>query len=121
MKLNGDLDAEGLPVVLLRVRGPFGSRELQVNVDTCFGSTLSVPESVAKGLGLPTAGRIPIADARGSVRIEVTCDCQIMWDGSWRDLEVVISTGPVSLLGARLMHGHKLTIDYGPARTVEIE
>lgn len=121
MNLNGTLDTEGLPVVSVRVRGPYGSRELRAYVDTCFGSNLSIPDSVVTSLGLPAANRIPLLDAAGGITICSTCLCQIMWDDRWQDLETVVGSDANALIGARPLNGRKLTIDYGAARSVEIE
>src|SRR5688500_8089220 len=121
MILNGALDAEGLPVVAIRIRGPYGSRELNAFVDTCFGSNLSIPGAIVGSLGLPSANRIPLLDASGEITIASTCLCQIMWDDRWQDLEAVVGSEIIALIGARLLHGRKLTVDYGPARSVEIE
>jgi predicted aspartyl protease len=122
MKLSGSLDSKGLPVVPIRIQGPYGRRELRAYVDTCFGGNISIPREVKFSLGLPSVGKISLIDARGGLAPASTAECEVEWDGHWRDAEVVVgSPGSVPLIGARLLHGRKLTVDYGPARSVEIE
>lgn len=119
--ISGSLNAEDLPIVSIRLRGPFGSATIETIVDTGFGGNFTVPITLVHSLGLPRAGVAFHKDVRGSVILSNTYDCQIYWNGDWRDIEAVQSLTGFSLGGSRLMRGHKLIVDYGPARSVEIE
>jgi predicted aspartyl protease len=118
---NGSLDLYGRPLVSLQVRGPFGSRTISVIVDTAFTSNLTIPRSVVVSLGLSYVSVIYSERSDGSYFSAKTCDCQILWEGVWQDLEAVESPNEASLMGARLLHRRRLHVDYGPAQSVEIE
>ena len=119
--ITGDLDSYGRPVVTFQIRGPFGSATFESIIDTAFASNLSIPGHIVESLALPRVGQVFLQDPQGNVTHSTTHDCQIFWYGKWEDLEAVESQTSVSLTGPRLLHGRKLTVDYGPARSFEVE
>jgi predicted aspartyl protease len=119
--ITGDLDFYCRPVVTFQVRGPFGSATFESIIDTAFASNLTVPAHIVEALALPRVGFVFLEDPQGNVTSSTTHDCQIFWHGGWEDLEAVKSPTSLSLTGPRLLHERKLTVDYGPAQSVEIE
>ena len=119
--ISGQLDIRDRPVVTFQIRGPYGSAAFDSIIDTAFASNLTVPEHIVNALGLPRVGFVFLEDPQGNVTSSTTHDCQLFWHGKWEDLEAVKSPTALSLTGPRLLHGRKLTVDYGPARSVEIE
>jgi predicted aspartyl protease len=119
--ISGNLDSYGRPIVTFRIRGPFGSAAFESIIDTAFSSNLTIPGHIVDALALPKVGLVFLEDPQGNLTNSSTHDCQIFWFGRWVDLEAVKSPTALSLTGPRLLHGRKLTVDYGPARSVEIE
>jgi predicted aspartyl protease len=119
--IKGNLDAHGRPIATFQIRGPFGSASFETIVDTGFSSNLTIPWRIVESLGLPQVGFAFLQDPSGIVVNSTTHDCQLFWDGKWEDLEAVKSPTALSLTGARLLRGRKLTVDYRAARSFEIE
>jgi clan AA aspartic protease len=119
--ISGALDAYSRPIVALQIRGPFGSRTISVIVDTGFTSNLTIPQSVVASLGLSYVSVSYAAQSDGGYVRAKTCDCQLLWEGRRQDLEAVESPNETSLMGARLLKGRRLHVDFGPAQSVEIQ
>lgn len=90
-------------------------------MDTAFAGNLTIPRSAVAALGLSYVSVVYSELSDGSPLSARTCDCQILWDGRWQDLEAVESPNETSLLGTRLLHRRRLHVDYGPAQVVKIE
>jgi predicted aspartyl protease len=88
-------------------------------VDSGFTSSLTLPITVVTALCLArqSGGTALLAD--GSVRQFDIFAAEVMWDGSWRPV-LVSAVGNESLMGMRLMAGHKLLIEINPGGAVEI-
>jgi clan AA aspartic protease len=107
-------------VVRLRLRGPGGAEsDVDAIVDSGFSSSLTLPPAMVATLGLirQSGGSATLAD--GSVRQFDVCGAEVEWDGTWRAV-LVYAVGNESLLGMRLLAGHRLVIDVVPGGVVEI-
>lgn len=118
--IQGLVNVRHEAVVRLRVRGP-GGVETMVDavIDTGFTSSLTFPAKMVAALGLiqQAGGSATLAD--GSVLQFNIYAADVEWDGIWRSV-LVSAVGNESLLGMRLLAGHKLVIDVVPCGLVEI-
>ena len=118
--LQGTLDSWQRPQVTVAVRGPYGTASLDVVIDTAFTGAFSMPDGEIRRLGLHPRGARPLQAADGTVKPVPTFVCEVEWMNGWLSLEVVSSPLPVALIGAGLLRGHELIVNYGPAQSVEI-
>jgi clan AA aspartic protease len=106
--------------VRLRLRGP-ADVEVDVDalVDSGFTSSLALPKATIASLGLVhrRSGKGKLAD--GSIRRFNIFAAELAWDGRWRPV-TVYEAGDQTLLGTRLIVGHRLQMDIVPGGTVEI-
>jgi len=88
-------------------------------VDTGFTSYLTLPVVTVAALSLArhSGGKAVLGD--GSARRFDICSAEVEWGGTWRALLVSV-LGNETLLGMRLLEGHKLVIDVVPGGLVEI-
>lgn len=118
--IRGAVNARHEAVVRLRVRGP-GGRESDVDaiVDSGFTASMTLPMTTVTALGLArqSGGTAVLAD--GSVRQFDIYAAEVAWDGAWRAV-LVSAVGSESLLGMRLMAGHKVVVEVVPGGSVEI-
>lgn len=108
--IQGVVNARYEAVVRLRVRGPGGIKlDVDAIVDSGFTSSLTLPMTAVTALSLArqSGGTALLAD--GSVRQFDIFAAEVMWDESWRSV-LVSAVGNESLMGMRLMAGHKLLI-----------
>ena len=114
------MDVSIKPARGLRVRGP-GGVELVVDVivDSGFTASLTLPMAVVTALALngQSGGTAVLAD--GSVRQFDIFAAEVAWGGTWRAV-LVSAVGNESLLGMRLLAGHKLAVEVVPGGLVEI-
>jgi clan AA aspartic protease len=107
------------PVVSVRlVGGPVGELEVECVVDTGFTGALVLPRTVVEQLGLPVITHEEfrmVGGARDSADIALA---QVHWLGEVRRVDVIVKEA--YLVGAALLAGARLTVDYG-AGTVLIE
>ena len=118
--IRGVVNARYEAVVRLRVRGPGGvESDVEAIVDSGFTSSLTLPMTVVTTLCLArqSGGTAMIAD--GSVRQFDICSAEVEWGGTWRPVLVSV-LGKESLLGMRLLAGHKLVVEVVPGGLVEI-
>jgi clan AA aspartic protease len=118
--IQGVVNARHEAVVRLRVRGPGGiETDVDAIVDTGFTSSLILPAATVAALGLvrQSGGTATLAD--GSVRQFDIYAAEVEWGGVWRTV-LVSAIGNESLLGMRLLAGHKLIIGVVPGGLVEI-
>ncbi len=89
-------------------------------VDTGFIGYLTLPSELISSLRLPFLRRITanLADD-SSIHVSVHV-ATILWDGEIREVEV-LATGRRPLLGALLMDGHELNIQYAEGGLVGLE
>lgn len=118
--IRGAVNARHEAVVRLRVRGP-GGRESDVDAiaDSGFTASMTLPMTTVTALGLArqSGGTAVLAD--GSVRQFDIYAAEVAWDGAWRAV-LVSAVGSESLLGMRLMAGHKVVVEVVPGGSVEI-
>ena len=119
--MRGQVNANGEPLVRLRVRGPADAvQDVDAAVDTGFTSALALPNPivVALGLAVHSAGTAGLAD--GSVHQFDVYAGEIEWDGAWKPV-LVYALGDQGLLGMQLLAGHELRIEVVPGGAVEIK
>jgi clan AA aspartic protease len=118
--ISGIVNSRNEAIIRLRIRGPRGT-ELEIDsiVDTGFTSFLTLPAVTIASLALnrQTAGTSVLAD--GSVREFDIFSGEVLWEGAWRPV-LVSALGNESLLGMRLMLGHKLVVDVVPGGSVGV-
>ena len=118
--IRGVVNNRRAAVVRLRVRGPGGvEADVDAVVDSGFTSYLTLPASTVATLGLvrESDGRAVLGD--GSARQFAICAAEVEWGDTWRGV-LVSALGNESLIGMRLLEGHKLVIDVVPGGSVEI-
>jgi clan AA aspartic protease len=118
--IRGTVTARREPVVRLRVRGPAGAvAGVDLVVDTGFTGALVLPAAVAAALGLPwrSGGTAVLAD--GSTHQTGYYEAELEWAPGWVAV-LPLSVGPESLLGMRLLDGHRLVVEGTPGGSVEI-
>ena len=118
--IRGIVNARHEAVVLLRMLGPGGvEADVDVIVDSGFTASLTLSMTMVTALGLArqSGGTAVLAD--GSVRQFNICAAEVAWGGTWRAVLVSV-VGNESLLGMRLLAGHKLVIEVVPGGLVEI-
>jgi clan AA aspartic protease len=118
--IQGVVNARYEAIVRLRVRGPGGlESDVDAIVDSGFTSSLTLPIAVVTALGLArqSGGTAVLAD--GSVRQFDIFAAEVAWAGTWRAV-LASAVGNESLLGMRLMAGHKLVVEVVPGGLVDI-
>jgi clan AA aspartic protease len=118
--IQGVVNARHEAVVRLRVRGPGGvESDVDLIVDSGFTSSLTLPTAMVTALGLArqSGGTAVLAD--GSVRQFDIFAAEVAWGGTWRAV-LASAVGNESLLGMRLLAGHKLVVEVVPGGLVEI-
>lgn len=118
--LRGNLDPSGLPRVPIVIRGPFGTRRYDAIVDTGFDGTLALPGDEIQRLGLLRHGVRYMRSSNNQVGPTRTYWCEADWFNGWVGFEVLQAGVPEALVGAGLLRGHELVVDYGPSWSVEI-
>jgi clan AA aspartic protease len=118
--IRGVVNAQREAIVRLRVRGPSGlETEVDVIVDSGFTSSLTLPVTLIASLGLSRQSGSAAVLADGSVRRFDIFAAEIEWDGAWRTV-LVSAVGNESLMGMRLLAGHKLGIEVVSGGSVQI-
>jgi clan AA aspartic protease len=93
--------------------------EVEAWVDTAFNGGLTLPQSVAAGLGLPQDAASEAVLADGSRVALESFGCYIDWFNATYRVQVVATDGTLPLLGTQLLAGRRLLVDY-VAGTVEL-
>jgi len=107
-------------VVKLRLRGPTGvDLEIDAIIDSGFTASLTLPASTIHSLGLVRSmgGIARLAD--GSVRQYDLFEAELEWGSTWLPI-LVSAIGTESLIGMKLLTGHRLSIDVVPGGAVTI-
>ncbi|HKI30471.1 MAG TPA: hypothetical protein VKA46_01170 [Gemmataceae bacterium] len=117
--IRGTVNARLEAVVRLRLRGPGGESDVDAIIDSGFTSSLTLLATMITALGLvrQTGGIARLGD--GSVCQYDTFAAEVDWGGTWRAV-LVTAVGNESLLGMKLLAGHKLVIDVVLGGLVEI-
>ena len=119
--IEGVVNADYEPVVILTLRGPSGRmRDIDAVVDTGFNGFLTLPTTLVAEMGLPyvSIGRAALAD--GS---EISYDVHgvtVLWDGQLRDIEAA-TAGATPLVGMLLLDRHDLHVAVEPGGRVLIQ
>lgn len=120
MSLLGSLDIYGRPRVWITLRGPFGIEQVEAIIDTGTTAAVSVSLALAQRLGLPRFNHKWVLGADGQVRQVTTYLADVRWVSGWEPAEALESGITEVLVGAGLLRGHELIVNYGPAQSVEI-
>ncbi len=120
--MTGIVDSSDRALVPIRLYHPVSADETELDawVDTGFTGELVASRDVVNRLSLPLGPAVRAGLADGS---EVELDaftCLLDWFGERKRIEVVANQGQFPLLGAGLLAGRKLEIDYRN-RTVSIQ
>lgn len=118
--LHGTIDPVGMPRVTVVVRGPHGSTRFEAIVDTGFTATLSLPGDSIRRLGLLRHSIRPSLFADGQYGVNYTFWGEVEWVDGWMSLEILENNLGEALVGAGLLRGRQLLVDYGAAQSVEI-
>src|SRR5688572_17103640 len=112
--LSGSLDALLRPVVEVQVRGSGGASAFTAIVDTGFTGGLAIPTLAIHRLGLPRhSGRIS-QFANGRFGVTYTYWGEVEWVNGWIGLEILEGQIDEAIVGAGLLRGYELFVDYGP-------
>jgi clan AA aspartic protease len=117
---QGVVNARHEATVRLKLRGPGGvESDVDFIIDSGFTASLTLPMTLITTLGLARATGSSALLADGSVRQFDVYAVEVAWGGNWKTV-MVSAIGNESLLGMRLLAGHKLVIDVVPGGLVEI-
>jgi len=116
-RVDGQLRALLRVTVAASADGP--RTEVEAWVDTAFNGGLTLPRSVAAGLGLPQDAASEALLADGSRVALEAFGCGLDWFGATYRVQAVTTDGVFPLLGTQLLAGRRLTVDYA-AGTVEL-
>lgn len=101
-------DLEGY--VELTVRGSAGDAVIDALVDTGFNGFLSLSRAQITELDLEWS-RYETAELADGEEVPTSVfDCEVLWGGQWRAIEVA-ALGTDPLLGMELLRDHRLLID----------
>jgi clan AA aspartic protease len=118
--IRGVVNVQYEAVVQLRVRGPSGlESDVDAIVDSGFSSSLTLTTAMVTALGLTRQWGSSAVLADGSVRQFDIYEAEVGWSGTWQSV-LVSAIGNETLLGMRLLAGHKLAIEVVPGGLVEI-
>jgi clan AA aspartic protease len=118
--LNGTVDWLNRPALTLVVRGPYGHETVTAYIDTGFAGSLALPGPLLARLGTKPTGQVPIRLANGRTSLAYAHWVQLDWvDGPRRCIALETALDDC-LVGRTLLDGHRLEIDFGTAKTVEV-
>jgi predicted aspartyl protease len=119
--VTGWVDEESRALLRVPVSATLGGPRTEVEawIDTAFTGGLTMPRSLASGLGLPVGSSTDAVLADGSQITLIGYDCFLDWFGGTYRTEVVATDGAYPLLGTQLLAGRRLEIDYAKG-TVEL-
>jgi len=112
--MTGIVDDLGRALVTIRLKQPDAEDFIEVDtwVDTGFTGELVLPKSIVESLGLTDANVIKAELGDGTEAVFDTYICALEWFGEQIEIEALQSSGDYPLLGATLLMGHQLAIDY---------
>lgn len=100
------------PQVRLHVKGAGGQGIIEFTVDTGYQGTLTLSEADCIALQLPLIRTTTFQLADGTVLSRNVYRLTVEWDGRERNVEI-LALGDEPLLGATMLDGYKLCLDYG--------
>ncbi|MEM8639176.1 MAG: clan AA aspartic protease [Cyanobacteria bacterium P01_G01_bin.54] len=119
--MQGAVNAHLEAILSLVVGNANGERQV-VNavIDTGFNGFLTLPSTVIMALNLPWTASDTVALGDGSKTFFDLYDATIIWDGTYREIDVALSeTEP--LIGMALLEGYELKIKTVPGGVVNIQ
>ena len=119
--ISGRVVANQGPFISIVLRDAGGSEHsLAAIVDTGFTDWLTLPRSVIAAMGLVYDEETKAILADGTIRALPSYQATIIWDGQPREVFVnELESEP--LIGMRLLHGFRFTMDAIEAGAVQIE
>jgi clan AA aspartic protease len=109
------------PVIRLALVGAAGQvEEVDAVIDTGFTGELTLPSSITALLGHRSRGSEEARLADGEMVLLPTYRIPVLWDGV-QQLATVMEAENDPLIGMRLLHGYRLTIDAIDGGPVTIE
>ena len=114
--IQGQVDAEGLPALLLPVAG----QDWKAIVDTGFNGDLELPESLRTSVNPSLIGQASSELAGGQTVVEDLYLVHFPFDGQTVRVEATFSTSNEILLGTHLLRSHRLEVHF-PNGTVLLE
>jgi predicted aspartyl protease len=90
-------------------------------IDTGFTGEVSLRGEDAACLGLVRTGPSYTRSAGSGMMLLDTYDVEVDWCGRRVSCSAVTAEIPDRLIGSALLNGHRVVLDYGPAKSVEIE
>jgi len=117
----GHVDGYGRALIRLPFRSEPDGPETVVStwIDTGFTGEILLPRSLIERMSLPRSLNVEARLADGTVSSYDTFSAYVDSFGQRREVEVIEVRGPLPLVGARLMLGYRLEVDYH-ALTVSI-
>jgi predicted aspartyl protease len=119
--ISGEVTPDREAIIHLQVAGPGGSAaEIVAVLDTGFTENLALPPALIVSLGLARRGAADFILAGGiSVRLRLF-RASVLWHGQQHSL-LVVETDGGPLVGMRLLHGNRVTLDVVDGGDVTIE
>lgn len=119
--IEGRIQANGSPVMQLRVLGLRDEVTVDCIVDTGFTGFLCLPIPLAVTLGLELVETTSSELADGTIiDDELLFAGQAEWDGTVMAISILLTRSEDALVGTAFLEGYRLQLDY-VARTVSIE
>jgi len=117
--MRGYIDEDRLCRTEITVIGGWQTIFIEGIVDPGFNGDPCLPIQIAAQLGLVLCGlqRIELAD--GTKKKDLLFAGEVIFNGERKWVEILLTDGENALIGAGLLLGHTLTIDY-VQQTVEI-
>ena len=95
-------------------------QKIDAVIDTGFNGFLSLPSEIINNLNLPWSGSDIVTLGDGSETFFDLYIATIIWDGKYREIDIVESeTEP--LLGMAMLYGYRLQVDNIEGGFVQIE
>ena len=95
-------------------------QKIEAVIDTGFNGYLSLPSTIITDLNLPWSGSDIVTLGDGSETFFDLYIATIIWDGKYREIDIVESeTEP--LLGMAMLYGYRLQVDNVEKGIVKIE
>lgn len=107
------------PHINLLIKGANAQALAEFTIDTGYSGTLTLPLADCTALGLPLIGERDSFLADGSQIVLKMYRLTVVWEDIERKVEI-LAIGQERLLGATMLEGYKLCLDYG-ANTLTIE
>jgi len=118
--IEGYVNEYGQTIIKIKVKGTKAEVEVEAQVDTGFDGEICLPIPIAIQLGLELSGDLWIELADGTRRKELIFIGSIIWEGKEKEVEIILTNFPQTLIGSNLLQDKILEIDFGK-KLVEIK